>query len=77
MLILAGLMLPLVLIEESTEDLRVLELAERISAGIWGAFVLEHAYFLVRARERWRYVRAHWFDLLNHRPETADGVATE
>lgn len=64
MLVLAGLMLPLVLLEESTEDARVLVLAERFSAGIWGAFVVEYTFFLLRARERWSYVRAHWFDLL-------------
>jgi voltage-gated potassium channel len=61
---LALLMIPLVVIQEATTDVTLIVWAERASAGIWVAFVLEYLYLLTLADKKWLFVRAHWFDLL-------------
>ncbi|HET8567373.1 MAG TPA: ion channel [Candidatus Limnocylindria bacterium] len=63
MLALAALMVPIVLIQESTDDLTAARSAEIAGAIIWMAFVAEYLWLLSRARDRRGFVRAHWFDL--------------
>lgn len=63
MLVLAFLMLPLVVIEESSGDPNVEAWGERAATAIWLAFVVEFGYYLVRAKRRGRFIREHWFDL--------------
>ena len=64
MFTLALLMVPLVVIQESSTDAEVLLWAERLSALIWVGFVVEYLYLFRLADNRRRFVRAHWFDLL-------------
>jgi len=64
MFTLALLMVPLVVIQESSTDAEVLLWAERLSALIWVGFVVEYVYLFRLADNRRRFVRAHWFDLL-------------
>jgi voltage-gated potassium channel len=64
MLILALLMLPLVIVEESASSSDVLSTAEAISAFIWVAFVAEYVFLLSRAPAKRTFMRAHWFDLM-------------
>lgn len=61
---LALLMIPMVVIQEATTDASWIVGAERVSAFIWFAFVLEYAYLFWLADGKRRFVRAHWFDLL-------------
>lgn len=44
MLVLATAMAPLVLVQETSTSVDVLEWAERLSGLIWLAFVVEYAY---------------------------------
>ena len=64
MLVLSIAMLPLVLVEESSNDPAVQSMAESLSAGIWFAFVGEYLFSFTRAIRKRRFVRSHWFDLL-------------
>jgi voltage-gated potassium channel len=64
MFILALLMVPLVVIQESSNDAEVLLWTERLNALIWAAFVVEYLYLFVLADNKRRFVRGHWFDLL-------------
>lgn len=64
MLVLALLMVPIVIIQESSNDAEVLTWTERLSAGIWIAFVAEYVYLLRLADHKLKFVQAHWFDLL-------------
>lgn len=64
MLALAAAMVPLVLIQETSNSVDVLAWAERLSGLIWLAFVIEYVYLFRLADNKRRFVRAHWFDLL-------------
>ena len=64
MLVLALLMLPLVIVEESALTNEVLAAAETISALIWLAFVTEYVFLLWRAPGKRVFIRSHWFDLM-------------
>jgi voltage-gated potassium channel len=64
MFALALLMVPLVIIQESSDDADFLLWTERLSALIWVAFVGEYVYLLLLADNKRQFVRGHWFDLL-------------
>jgi voltage-gated potassium channel len=64
MFALALLMVPLVVVQESSNDAEVLLWIERLSALIWVTFVGEYLYLFTLADNKRRFVRAHWFDLL-------------
>jgi hypothetical protein len=60
---LALLLIPVLLLEETSSDPGVVQLAATANAFIWFAFALDYAIDLVRAVDRRAYVAAHWFDL--------------
>jgi len=60
---LALLLVPVLLIEETSTDPGTVQLATTANAFIWLAFALDYVLDLRRATDRGRYVRTHWFDL--------------
>lgn len=60
---LALLLVPVLLIEETSGDPGAVQLATVANALIWLTFALEYAIDLWRAPDRRRYVERHWFDL--------------
>jgi len=60
---LALLLVPVLLIEETSTDAAVVQLATAANAFIWAAFALDYAVDLWRTKERARYIESHWFDL--------------
>lgn len=64
MLVLALLILPIIYIEQTSRDQRLLFWASVVSLVIWLAFVAEYSWGLYRATDRRRFVRENWLDLL-------------
>jgi voltage-gated potassium channel len=60
---LALLLVPVLLLEETSADPGVVGAATVANAVIWALFVLDYAIDLWRARDRGGYVGSHWFDL--------------
>ncbi len=60
---LALLLIPVLLLEETSVDPALVQAATVANALIWLAFALDYAIDLARTRPRMPYVRAHWFDL--------------
>jgi voltage-gated potassium channel len=60
---LALLLVPVLLIEETSEDPSAVGFATAVNAAIWLAFALDYAVDLWRARNRRAYVSGHWADL--------------
>jgi voltage-gated potassium channel len=60
---LALLLVPVLLLEETSTDPGVVGAATVANAVIWLLFALDYAIDLWRASDRGRYVRSHWFDL--------------
>jgi voltage-gated potassium channel len=60
---LALLMVPVLLLEETSTDPGVVDAATVANAVIWFLFALDYAIDLWRAPDRVAYVRSHWFDL--------------
>ncbi len=60
---LALLLVPVLVLEESSADPGVVQLATLANAFIWAAFTLDYALDVRRATDRREYVRTHWFDL--------------
>jgi 8-oxo-dGTP pyrophosphatase MutT (NUDIX family) len=60
---LALLLVPVLLIEETSADPSAVQLATAANAFIWLAFALDYAVDLWRSSDRATYVRTHWFDL--------------
>lgn len=60
---LALLLIPVLLLEETSGDANVVTAAAIANAAIWGLFALDYALDIRRSRERRAYVRSHWFDL--------------
>ncbi len=60
---LALLLVPVLLIEETSSDPNIVGLATASNAFIWLAFALDYAIDLWRTKDRGGYVRSHWFDL--------------
>jgi voltage-gated potassium channel len=60
---LALLLIPVLLLEETSSDPGVVQLATTANAFIWFAFALDYAIDLVRSADRRTYVATHWFDL--------------
>ena len=59
----ALLLIPVLLLEETSGDPGVVQLATAANVFIWGIFALDYALDLRRASDRGAYVRSHWFDL--------------
>jgi voltage-gated potassium channel len=60
---LALLLVPVLLIEETSGDASAVQLATAANAFIWLAFALDYAVDLWRSSDRGVYVKTHWFDL--------------
>jgi len=60
---LALLMVPVLLLEETSADPAVVGAATAANAVIWSLFALDYAIDLWRAPDRGAHVRSHWFDL--------------
>jgi voltage-gated potassium channel len=60
---LALLLVPVLIVEETASDPRLVGVATIANAIIWLAFAVDYALDLWRARPRGAYVRTHWFDL--------------
>ena len=60
---LALLLVPVLLLEETSGDPTVVGIATIVNAAIWGLFAVDYALDLRRSRDRRVYVRSHWFDL--------------
>jgi voltage-gated potassium channel len=60
---LALLLVPVLLIEESSADAGVVRAAAVANAVIWLLFAGDYAVDVWRARDRGAHVRSHWFDL--------------
>ena len=60
---LALLLVPVLLIEETSTDPTAVQLATDANAFIWLAFALDYAVDLWRTKDRARYIAGHWFDL--------------
>jgi len=60
---LALLLVPVLLLEETSTDPGVVGAATVANAVIWVLFALDYAIDLWRARDRGAYVNSHWFDL--------------
>lgn len=60
---LALLLVPVLVLEESTTDPGTVQIATLANAFIWVAFALDYALDLRHAADRHAYVRTHWFDL--------------
>ena len=62
-LFLALLLVPVLVIQETSQDPVAAQLAALLNAFIWLAFVADYVLDLRRAPDRGAYVRSHWFDL--------------
>lgn len=60
---LALLLVPVLLLEETSGDPSVRQIATVANAGIWLAFALDYAADLYRAADRRLHLRTHWSDL--------------
>ena len=60
---LALLLVPVLVIEETSDDPVVVAVATAANAAIWLAFALDYAVDLWRARDRRAYIGGHWADL--------------
>jgi 8-oxo-dGTP pyrophosphatase MutT (NUDIX family) len=60
---LALLLVPVLLLEETSADAATVQLATAANASIWAAFALDYAVDLWRSGDRSGYVRSHWADL--------------
>ena len=60
---LALLLIPVLLLEETSSDPAVVQLATVTNALIWLAFALDYAIDVWRSDRRSAYVKSHWFDL--------------
>jgi voltage-gated potassium channel len=60
---LALLLVPVLLLEETSADPGVVGAATLANAVIWVLFALDYAIDLWRAPDRGAHVRSHWFDL--------------
>jgi voltage-gated potassium channel len=60
---LALLLIPVLLIEETSTDLGVVRAATAVNAAIWVLFALDYAVDLWHARDRRRHLAHHWADL--------------
>jgi voltage-gated potassium channel len=60
---LALLLIPVLLLEESSADAGVVQLATAANALIWLAFAIDYVVDIWRSGRRSAYIRAHWFDL--------------
>jgi 8-oxo-dGTP pyrophosphatase MutT (NUDIX family) len=60
---LALLLVPVLVIEETSGDPATVRLATYANAFIWAAFALDYAVDLWRTKDRALYIRSHWFDL--------------
>jgi voltage-gated potassium channel len=60
---LALLLIPVLLLEETSTDARIVAIATAANALIWLAFALDYALDLWRATDRRLYIRRHWADL--------------
>jgi voltage-gated potassium channel len=60
---LALLLVPVLLLEESSTDPGIVRLATAANVLIWLAFALDYALDLRRTADRRAYIRAHWADL--------------
>jgi hypothetical protein len=60
---LALLLIPVLLLEETSADSGVVRAATLANAIIWGLFAIDYAVDLSRAPDRGAHVRSHWFDL--------------
>ena len=60
---LALLLIPVLLLEETSTDPGPVQLAATANAFIWLAFALDYAVDVWRSRDRRTYIRRHWFDL--------------
>ena len=62
-LFLALLLVPVLLLEETSSDPTLVGLAAGLNAFIWFVFVVDFAVDLRRASDRETYLASHWFDL--------------
>ena len=60
---LALLLIPVLLLEETSSDPGVVQLATAANALIWLVFALDYAIDVWRADRRAAYIQSHWFDL--------------
>jgi len=60
---LALLLVPVLLLEETSTDPAVVDAATVANAVIWILFAVDYAIDLWRAPDRGEHVRSHWFDL--------------
>lgn len=60
---LALLLVPVLVLEETSGDRGVVQAASILNAVIWLAFALDYTLDVRRATDRGAYVRAHWADL--------------
>jgi len=63
MFFLALLLIPVLLIEETSTDAGIVALATWINAAIWLLFVIDYALDLWRADDRRAHLAGHWADL--------------
>src|SRR5215216_957951 len=59
MLVAALLVIPVLVIEESSADGHWGAVADVLNWTIWGAFLVEAAVMLAIVRHRWRWIRTH------------------
>jgi len=60
---LALLLIPVLVIEETSADPAVISIATAANAAIWALFALDFAVDLWRARDRRAHIASHWADL--------------
>lgn len=60
---LALLLIPVLLLEETSGEPGVVAFATAANTFIWAIFALDYALDVRRATDRASYVRSHWFDL--------------
>jgi voltage-gated potassium channel len=60
---LALLLIPVLLVEETSTDLSVVRAATAVNAAIWLLFVLDYAVDLWQAADRRGHIARHWADL--------------
>jgi voltage-gated potassium channel len=60
---LALLLVPVLLLEETSADPAVVDAATAANAVIWILFAVDYAIDLLRAPDRALHIRTHWFDL--------------
>jgi ion channel len=62
-LFLALLLVPVLLLEDTSADPAIVGLAAALNAFIWFVFVVDFAVDMRRSNERETYLASHWFDL--------------